>query len=62
MHAVVFIKAVILGVKIGIGSLVPRPAPQLLSLAARKAIFLHSAKKSCGVELGNEAKELGCSQ
>ena len=39
-------------------SLVPRPPLQLLSLAVRKAeaiFFLHGAKKSCGVETGNEA-------
>ena len=43
---------------IHVHSLVPRPPLQLLSLAVRKAItqfFLHSAKKSCGVEPGNEA-------
>ena len=33
-------------------SLVPRPAPQLLSLAVRKDTV---RKKSCGVEPGNEA-------
>ena len=35
-------------------SLVPRPPPQLLSLAVRKALRDFCVKKNCGVEPGNE--------
>ena len=41
------------------GSLVPRPMPQLLSLAVRKTVIFSTVrKKSCRVEPGNEANIL----